>query len=95
MHSAALTSVSWTCEPARFARICWEAALRIASVLLLAAAPTFVAAQEVRFVPVAPGVYAHLGDTGPRTVENQALNANIGRTISGWKMATSPSAARW
>ncbi len=35
-------------------------------------------ALEVKFEPVAPGVYAHVGDLEGRTYENEALNANIG-----------------
>ena len=32
-------------------------------------------AVEVRFQSVAPGVYAHVGDTGGRTFEHEGLNA--------------------
>jgi glyoxylase-like metal-dependent hydrolase (beta-lactamase superfamily II) len=39
-------------------------------------------AVEVRFQPVAPGVYAHVGDTEGRTYENEALNANIGLVVT-------------
>lgn len=35
-------------------------------------------AVEVNFRPVAPGVFAHMGDLEGRTYENEALNANIG-----------------
>ena len=37
-----------------------------------------VLAVSVQFVAVAPGVFAHIGDTGPRTMANEGLNANIG-----------------
>ena len=37
---------------------------------------------EVRFQPVAPGVYAHVGDTEGRTYENEGLNANIGLVVT-------------
>jgi glyoxylase-like metal-dependent hydrolase (beta-lactamase superfamily II) len=40
-------------------------------------------AVEVRFQRVADGVYAHVGDTGPRTAENEGLNANIGLVVTG------------
>ena len=33
-------------------------------------------ALDVKFQPVADGVYAYIGDTGPRSVENEGLNAN-------------------
>jgi glyoxylase-like metal-dependent hydrolase (beta-lactamase superfamily II) len=39
-------------------------------------------AVEVRFLPVAEGVYAHIGDKGPRTAENEGLNANIGLVVT-------------
>ncbi len=39
-------------------------------------------ALEVRFEPVAPGIYAHIGDKGARTVENEGLNANIGLIVA-------------
>lgn len=41
-----------------------------------------VQAIEVHFVPVADGVYAHIGDIGPRTVENEGLNTNLGLVIT-------------
>jgi len=39
-------------------------------------------AVEVRFEPVAEGVYAHIGDMGPRTLANEGLNANIGLVVT-------------
>lgn len=39
-------------------------------------------AVEVRFQPVAEGVYVHVGDKGPRTLENEGLNANIGLVVT-------------
>ena len=39
-------------------------------------------AVEVSFQPVAPNVYAHVGDTEGRTYENEALNANIGLVVT-------------
>jgi len=41
-----------------------------------------VQAVEVVFRPVAPGVYAHVGDLEGRTYENEALNANIGLVVT-------------
>ncbi len=54
------------------------AAFAVAGLTL--AAP--VRAVEVQFKPVAAGVYAHIGDTGPRTYENEGLNANIGLVVT-------------
>lgn len=48
--------------------------------LALAAAPA--RAVEVQFRPVAPGVYAHVGDKGPRSADNEGLNANIGLVVT-------------
>ncbi len=39
-------------------------------------------ALEVQFKAVAPNVYAYVGDTGGRTYENEALNANIGLVVT-------------
>ncbi len=39
-------------------------------------------AVEVVFKPVAPNVYAHVGDIEGRTYENEALNANIGLVVT-------------
>ena len=39
-------------------------------------------ALEVKFQPVADGVFAHIGDTGPRSLENEGLNANIGLVVT-------------
>ena len=39
-------------------------------------------AVNVQFVPVAPGVFAHIGDIGPRAVANEGLNANLGLIVT-------------
>lgn len=39
-------------------------------------------AVEVVFTPVAPNVYAYVGDTEGRTYENEALNANFGLVVT-------------
>ena len=60
-------------------------ARRFARVLLLAAASLFASvavAVEVRFEPVAPGVYAFVGEKGARTFANEGLNANIGLVVT-------------
>jgi glyoxylase-like metal-dependent hydrolase (beta-lactamase superfamily II) len=50
---------------------------------LAAAAAVCVAhAVEVRFEPVADGVYAHIGEKGARTYENEGLNANLGLVVT-------------
>jgi glyoxylase-like metal-dependent hydrolase (beta-lactamase superfamily II) len=59
---------------------------RQATALLLSSALAFAAASahavEVRFQRVADGVYAHIGDKGARTAENEGLNANIGLVVT-------------
>ncbi|HEY9096693.1 MAG TPA: MBL fold metallo-hydrolase, partial [Hydrogenophaga sp.] len=44
--------------------------------------PTWAQAADVVFQAVAPGVYAHIGDTGPRTYENEGLNNNLGLVVT-------------
>ena len=39
-------------------------------------------AVEVVFQPVAPNVYAYIGDTEGRTYDNEALNANFGLVVT-------------
>jgi glyoxylase-like metal-dependent hydrolase (beta-lactamase superfamily II) len=39
-------------------------------------------AVDIRFEPVAPGIYAHVGDLEGRTYENEAVNANIGLVVT-------------
>lgn len=39
-------------------------------------------AIEVRFQPVAPGVYAFIGEKAGRTYDNEGLNANIGLVVT-------------
>jgi glyoxylase-like metal-dependent hydrolase (beta-lactamase superfamily II) len=52
-------------------------------------------ALEVRFVPVADGVYAHIGDIGARSVDNEALNANIGLVVTPAGAVLIDSGATW
>lgn len=44
--------------------------------------PGLAHAVTVDFKAVADGVYAHVGDPGARTVENEGLNANIGLVVT-------------
>ena len=52
----------------------------LASLTLLAVLPA--QAVEVRFEKVAEGVYAFIGETGPRTESNEGLNANLGLVLT-------------
>lgn len=45
---------------------------------VLASVSLHAGAVEVRFTPVADGVYAYVGETGPRSYDNEGLNATIG-----------------
>lgn len=56
--------------------------LRFLFAALLACCTAGAGAVEVKFLPVADGVYAFVGDTGPRTAENEGLNANIGLVVT-------------
>jgi glyoxylase-like metal-dependent hydrolase (beta-lactamase superfamily II) len=50
--------------------------------LLTAVVPMVAVAVEVRFGRVADGVYAHIGDKGARTADNEGLNANLGLVVT-------------
>lgn len=50
--------------------------------LLLACTTHLAQAVEVKFQPVAPGVYAFIGEKAGRTYENEGLNANIGLVVT-------------
>ncbi len=50
--------------------------------LLAACLPWRVWALDISFQPVAPGVYAFVGDTDGRTYDNEALNANLGLVVT-------------
>lgn len=52
-------------------------------------------AVEVRFQPVAEGVYAYIGDTGARTLDNEGLNANIGLIVTPAGALLIDSGATW
>lgn len=49
---------------------------------LVAWLPSPAGAVEVRFEPVAEGVYAFIGETGGRTSANEGLNANLGLVVT-------------
>lgn len=57
--------------------ICHLAALGTTALMALPAG-----AVEVDFQPVAPGVYAFIGDIDGRTYENEGLNANFGLVVT-------------
>lgn len=46
--------------------------------IVLASVSLKVRAVEVSFKPVTEGVYAYVGETGPRSYDNEGLNATIG-----------------
>lgn len=50
--------------------------------LALAMAAGMARAVTVEFQRVSDGVYAHVGDTGARSVDNEGLNANIGLVVT-------------
>ena len=57
---------------------------RLKSIALLLSAgwlATVANAIEVTFQPVAPGLYAFVGEKGARTYDNEGLNANIGLVV--------------
>lgn len=54
-----------------------------------------VAALELDFRPVAPGVYAFIGDTGMRTRENEGMNANTGFIVTPEGVVVVDSGSTW
>lgn len=56
--------------------------LKSALLLAIGLITTLSHAVEVRFAPVAPGVYAFVGEKGGRTYENEGLNANFGLVVT-------------
>jgi len=52
--------------------------LKLLIALLMSLSAFFAYAVEVAFKPVAPGVYAFIGETEGRSYGNEGLNANIG-----------------
>ncbi|MDZ4280974.1 MAG: MBL fold metallo-hydrolase [Hydrogenophaga sp.] len=56
--------------------------LRNALMLAMGLAATLAHAVDVAFAPVAPGVYAFVGEKGGRTHQNEGLNANIGLVVT-------------
>lgn len=55
---------------------------KTATVALALSTAGWAQAVEVKFEPVAPNLYAHVGDIEGRTYENEALNANIGLVVT-------------
>ncbi|MCB2016269.1 MAG: MBL fold metallo-hydrolase, partial [Hydrogenophaga sp.] len=56
--------------------------LQSLATLVLATFATLAHAVEVKFQPVAPGLYAFVGEKVGRTYENEGLNANIGLVVT-------------
>ncbi|WP_066256562.1 MBL fold metallo-hydrolase [Hydrogenophaga flava] len=56
--------------------------LRLLWCAVWASATTIAHAVEVKFQPVAPGVYAFIGEKSGRTYGNEGLNANIGLVVT-------------
>ena len=60
----------------------WTRALQFLLAPLTLLLPGWASAFEVRFEPVADGVYAYIGESGPRTFQNYGLNANYGLVVT-------------
>jgi glyoxylase-like metal-dependent hydrolase (beta-lactamase superfamily II) len=56
--------------------------IRLLALVALALTAGLAQAVTVSFQRVADGVYAHVGDAGARTVDNEGLNANIGLVVT-------------
>jgi glyoxylase-like metal-dependent hydrolase (beta-lactamase superfamily II) len=60
----------------------WRVIARLVFPATLLAAAAVAPAVEVNFRPVAPDVFAHIGDKGARTYANEGLNANLGLVVT-------------
>jgi glyoxylase-like metal-dependent hydrolase (beta-lactamase superfamily II) len=69
--------------------------LKGALTVVLLAGAGYSAALEVRFEPVTDGVFAYVGDMGPRTLANEGLNANLGLVITAQGAVLIDSGATW
>lgn len=54
----------------------------LTALLALLTCATPAMAADIRFEPVADGIYAFVGETGARTEANEGLNANIGLVLT-------------
>jgi glyoxylase-like metal-dependent hydrolase (beta-lactamase superfamily II) len=68
---------------------------RIACAIALAALPCAAQALDVAFQPVTDGVWAYVGDTGPRSADNEGLNANLGLVATPAGAVLIDSGATW
>jgi len=68
---------------------------RLSAGALLLWASGSVWAVNIEFKPVAPNVYAYVGETEGRTYENEALNANFGLVVTPQGAVLIDSGASW
>lgn len=57
--------------------------------------PGIAVSLEINFQPVAPGVYAYIGDTGMRSFENEGMNANSGFIVTDAGVVVVDSGSTW
>jgi hypothetical protein len=69
-------------RPSRFSAAHLLRAGALATLAMVALFGAASQAVEVSFRPVAPGIFAHIGEKGGRTYENEGLNANIGLAVT-------------
>jgi glyoxylase-like metal-dependent hydrolase (beta-lactamase superfamily II) len=80
-----MTRTSGLCATRLYRQICrlahaWRQQALGLALLMLASGQAV--ALEVHFERVAEGVYAYVGDMGPRTLLNEGLNANLGLVVT-------------
>jgi glyoxylase-like metal-dependent hydrolase (beta-lactamase superfamily II) len=69
--------------------------LNIAAAALLLAVGAKVLAVEIAWKPIAPGVYAFVGEKGARSASNEGLNANLGLVVTAQGAVLIDSGATW
>jgi glyoxylase-like metal-dependent hydrolase (beta-lactamase superfamily II) len=57
--------------------------------------PGIAVSLEINFQPVAPGVYAYIGDTGMRSFKNEGMNANSGFIVTDAGVVVVDSGSTW
>ncbi|MFC3682449.1 MBL fold metallo-hydrolase [Hydrogenophaga luteola] len=69
--------------------------LRLLCCAVWAGVAAIAHAVEVKFQPVAPGIYAFIGEKSGRTYANEGLNANIGLVVTPAGALLIDSGASW
>jgi glyoxylase-like metal-dependent hydrolase (beta-lactamase superfamily II) len=70
-------------------------ALILLPVLCLLCVSRLASALDMEFRAIAPGGFAYIGETGPRTYENEGMNANSGFIVTDAGVVVVDSGSSW